>query len=115
MGAAIAAHLTNAGIPTLLLDRAAPGETDPAARDGIVEAGLERALRARPPAFMDPVQTSALLSLGNTDDHLSRLAHVDWIVEAIIEEPAAKQALWAAIEPSPRPIASSAAIPAASP
>ena len=103
MGAAIAAHLTNAGIPTLLLDRPAPGATDPAERDGIVQAGLERALRARPPAFMDPEQTSALLTLGNTEDHLARLADVDWIVEAIIEDPVAKQELWAAIEPIARP------------
>ena len=100
MGAAIAAHLTNAGVPTLLLDRAG---SDPDARDGIVQAGLQRVLRARPPAVMDPAQTSALLTLGNTEDHLSRLADVDWIVEAIIEEPAAKQALWAAIEPIARP------------
>ena len=89
MGAAIAAHLTNAGVPTLLLDRPA---ADPEARDGIVQAGLERVLRARPPAVMDPARTSALLTLGNTEDHLARLADVDWIVEAIIEDPAAKQA-----------------------
>ena len=100
MGAAIAAHLTNAGVPTLLLDRPA---ADPDARDGIVQAGLERVLRARPPAVMDPARTSALLTLGNTEDHLARLADVDWIVEAIIEDPAAKQALWAAIEPIARP------------
>ena len=100
MGAAIAAHLTNAGVPTLLLDRATP---DPATRDSIVQAGVERVLRARPPAVMDPAQTSRLLTLGNTEDHLSRLADADWIVEAIIEEPAAKQALWAAVEPIARP------------
>ena len=56
MGAAIAAHLTNAGIPTLLLDQPAVDDGSPAGRDAFVQAGLERALRARPPAFMDPAK-----------------------------------------------------------
>lgn len=103
MGAAIAAHLVNAGIPTLLLDIPKPDAADPAERDQIVEAGVERALQARPPAFMDPAQTSALLTLGNTEDHLHRLADADWIVEAIVEKPEAKQRLWEAVEAVARP------------
>jgi 3-hydroxyacyl-CoA dehydrogenase len=96
MGAAIAAHLANAGIPTLLLD---VPSTDPAAgRNAIVDAGLDRARKARPPAFMDPASTGDLLTTGNTEDDLARLADADWIVEAIIEQPAAKQRLWAEIE-----------------
>ena len=98
MGAAIAAHLVNAGIPTLLLDVPKMDAADFAERDAIVEAGLERALKARPPAFMDPEQTSNLLTLGNTEDNLGRLAEVDWIVEAIVEKPEAKRALWEAVE-----------------
>ncbi len=98
MGAAIAAHLVNAGVATLLLDIPATDATDSAARDRIVGAGVERALKARPPAFMDAAQTSALLTLGNTEDDLDRLADADWIVEAIIEKPDAKQKLWAAVE-----------------
>ena len=99
MGAAIAAHLVNAGIPTLLLDVPKTDGVDFAERDAIVEAGLERALKARPPAFMDhPEQTSALLTLGNTEDNLGRLAEADWVVEAIVEKPEAKRALWEAVE-----------------
>ena len=98
MGAAIAAHLVNAGVPTLLLDIPKKDVADFAERDQIVEAGVERALKARPPAFMDPEQTSALLTLGNTEDNLGRLADVDWIVEAIVEKPEAKRALWQAVE-----------------
>ena len=103
MGAAIAAHLTNAGIPTLLLDQPSASDGSPAGRDGIVQAGLERALRSRPPAFMDPAKTSALLTLGNTADHLPRLAECDWIIEAIVEKPEAKQHLWALVEAHARP------------
>ena len=99
MGAAIAAHLTNAGIPTVLLDVPTTGGADFADRDAVVKAGLERALKARPPAFMnDPARMSELLTLGNTADNLGQLADVDWIVEAIVEQPEAKRQLWEKIE-----------------
>lgn len=93
MGAAIAAQLVNAGVPTLLLD--VPG-ADAADRLAVVRAGLERARKARPPAFMDadPAAQDAGLTLGNTEDDLGRLAGVDWVVEAIVERPEAKRALW---------------------
>ncbi len=94
MGAAIAAHLTNAGIPTLLLD--VPGSG--AERNAVVQAGLDRARKARPPAFMDPAASDGLLTLGNTADDLAKLADADWIIEAIIEQPAAKQRLWEEVE-----------------
>lgn len=99
MGAAIAAQCVNAGVPTLLLDIPADGDD----RNAIVQAGLERALRARPPAFMDPEGAPALLTLGNTADDFAKLADVDWIVEAIIEKPGAKQALWARVETAAGP------------
>ncbi len=99
MGAAIAAHLTNAGVSTVLLDIPATGGADFADRDAVVKAGLERTLKARPPAFMnDPARMSELLTLGNTADNLSRLADVDWIIEAIVEKPEAKRQLWEQIE-----------------
>ncbi len=110
MGAAIAAHLTNAGIPTLLLDIPATGGTDFAARDAVVKAGLERALKARPPAFMDySERMSGLLTLGNTEDNLGQLDDVDWIIEAIVEKPDAKRQLWERVEAvaGPRTIFSS--------
>lgn len=95
MGAAIAAQLVNAGVPTLLLD--VPGDgPDPADRHRVVRAGLERARKARPAAFMDPdpAAQEELLTLGNTEDDLGRLRDVDWLVEAIVERPEAKRALW---------------------
>lgn len=99
MGAAIAAQCVNAGLPTLLLDIPAEG----ADRNAIVQAGLERAYRARPAAFMDPEGVPSLLTVGNTADDLARLAEVDWVVEAIIEKPAAKQDLWARVEQAAGP------------
>ena len=49
MGAAIAAHLANVGIPSLLLDIVPPDAGKD--RDKIARMGLERALKARPAAF----------------------------------------------------------------
>ena len=57
----------------------------------------------------DPARLSELLTLGNTADNLGQLAGVDWIVEAIIEQPDAKRQLWERVEAvaGPRAIFSS--------
>ena len=44
-----------------------------------------------------------LVTPGNLEDDLAALADVDWIVEAIVEEPSAKQALYQRLEPVRRP------------
>jgi 3-hydroxyacyl-CoA dehydrogenase len=74
MGAQIAAHLANAGLPVLLLD-----VSTPAARDG-----LERARRLKPDPFFVP-DAAGLIRTGSLDD-LSALHDADWIVEAIVED-----------------------------
>jgi len=94
MGAAIAAHFANAGIPTLLLDRKSEG-TSP---NEIARAGLERARTASPAAFFSP-SVVPLVSIGNFDDDLERLAEVDWIVEAVTENLEIKTALWKKVAP----------------
>src|SRR5687768_7080356 len=94
MGSGIAALAASAGIPVVLLDVPGP-END---RDAPARLGLERARKARPAAFMD-VARAGLISLGNLEDSLERLADCDLILEAIIEQPAPKQALYARLEP----------------
>src|SRR5262245_66278208 len=73
MGAAIAAHLANAGIRVLLLDvppkDAPPG--DRKARNRIAAEGLERAKKAKPAAFFAP-RFEPLVSLGNLEDEIGR-------------------------------------------
>ncbi len=98
MGAAIAAQLVNAGVPTLLLD--VPGSDAAGDKNSVVRGGVERARKARPAAFMDPDagEQEKLLTLGNTGDDLGRLRDVDWVVEAIIEKPDAKRSLWERVE-----------------
>lgn len=95
MGAAIAAHLANVGIPSLLLDIVPPGELKD--RDVIARTGLEKALKARPAAFYSK-RGASLVTIGNIEDDLEELADVDWIIEAVIERVEIKQSLYSKIE-----------------
>ena len=81
MGAAVAAHLANAGIPVLLLDIVLPDAKD---RNQLAKTGLEKALKARPAAFMHAGRAK-LIQVGNLEDDLEKLRDCDWIFEAILE------------------------------
>jgi 3-hydroxyacyl-CoA dehydrogenase len=98
MGAAVAAHLANAGIPVLLLDIPAEGKD----RNEIVKKGLERALKAKPAAFMHTGR-ARLITLGNLEDDLAKLSDVDWVFEAILEKLEVKRAFWEKVEAVARP------------
>lgn len=93
MGAGIAAHLANAGVPVLLLDIAADGDD----KNAIVKKGWERALKSKPAALMDKARAN-LVTLGNMDDDFEKLAEVDWVVEAIVERLDIKQQLHERLE-----------------
>ena len=95
MGAAIAAHLANVGIPSLLLDIVPPDAGKD--RDKVARTGLERALRARPAAFYSK-RSASLVSVGNIEDDLEELADVDWIIEAVVERLDIKHDLYTKIE-----------------
>jgi 3-hydroxyacyl-CoA dehydrogenase len=101
MGAGIAAHLANVGIPVLLLDivpEDARGSSDPAARSRIAESGLAKAMAARPASAFYTPRFAKLVTVGNIEDDLSRLADVDWIVEAVFEQVEIKTELYSRIE-----------------
>jgi len=93
MGSGIAALAASAGIPVVLLDiPATQGD-----RNAVARAGLDRAKKAKPAAFMDPARASAV-TLGNTEDDLGKLADCDLVIEAIIEQVAPKRALYEKLE-----------------
>ncbi len=91
MGAQIAAHFANAGIPALLLD-----VTREVAREG-----LERARALRPDPFFTPT-THTLIATGGFDEDLGGVAACDWILEAVVERLDIKQALFTKLEPHRR-------------
>jgi len=95
MGAAIAAHLANVGIPSLLLD-IVPADAGKD-RDKVARSGLEKALKARPAAFYSK-RASSLVTVGNIEDDLEELVDVDWIIEAVVERLDIKHDLYVKIE-----------------
>src|SRR6059058_60772 len=101
MGAQIAAHLANAGIPTLLLD-IAPRETDAPDRNAIARAGLEAAKKSKPAAFFSASQPS-LVSIGNFEDDLPKLKDCDLIIEAVVENLEIKRSLYERVEQHRQP------------
>ncbi|MGH2538106.1 MAG: 3-hydroxyacyl-CoA dehydrogenase/enoyl-CoA hydratase family protein [Candidatus Promineifilaceae bacterium] len=107
MGAGIAAHLANIGIPSLLLDIVTPNlapteQADPAARNRLVNDLFERMARAKP-AALGRADRAKLIALGNIEDDFERLAECDWIIEVILEQLAPKQELMARLEEVRRP------------
>lgn len=106
MGAAIAAQLTNAGIPVLLLDIVLPDKpsAEKPDRNFLAKAGVERALKASPAAFMSP-DNAKLITVGNLEDDLAKLKDTDWIIEAIVEKLEAKRDLWEKVEKVAKPTA----------
>jgi len=93
MGSRIAAHLANAGIPTLLLDIVPAGEGD---RSRLAKVALEVLGNAKPAAFYD-ASLAALVTPGNFEDDLPKLAGCDWVIEAVAENLAIKTALLAKV------------------
>ncbi len=101
MGARIAAHFANAGVPSYLLD-IVPADADGPARNKIAAAGLDAAKKSKPAAFMD-ASLSRLVTVGNFDDDLKKLADVDWIIEAVVENLDLKRALLKRVEAIRKP------------
>ena len=90
MGSRIAAHLANAGFPIDLLDIVVPGQPK---RNAAALAGIDSAAKQRPGAFMTD-GARGLISSGNFEDDLGRVAGCEWIIEAVAENLEIKRSLW---------------------
>jgi 3-hydroxyacyl-CoA dehydrogenase len=107
MGARIAAHFANAGVPSYLLD-IVPQDASPSGsargsdRNKIAAAGLDAAKKSQPAAFMD-ASLARLVTVGNFEDDLKKLAEVDWIIEAVVENLDIKRALLRKVEAIRKP------------
>src|SRR3984893_10136982 len=99
MGARIAAHLTNAGLPCILLDIVPPNLPPNASatdRNKIVRAGLDAARKSKPAAFFTPALAERI-AIGNFEDDLGRCAEADWIIEVVAENLDIKRRLLARV------------------
>ncbi len=108
MGSGIAAHLANAGIPCLMLDIVPPALSEddrkkgltgesPAYRNRFALKGLE-AIRKSRPSLLYSGKDIVRISVGNFEDDLEKISGCDWVVEAVVENLAVKQALYGKIE-----------------
>lgn len=93
MGSRIAAHIANAGYAVLLLDMLQPGSPD-----ALTAKALDGLKKSKPAALAAPSFLSRI-SIGNFDADLPQLAHCDWIIEAVAEDPAIKRDLLARVIP----------------
>jgi 3-hydroxyacyl-CoA dehydrogenase len=94
MGSRIAAHLANAGIPTLLLDLPPKNEGERT----LAATALEALSKSKPAAFYDQ-SSASLITPGTFDSDLPKLANCDWVIEAVAENLEIKTALLARVLP----------------
>lgn len=108
MGAAIAAHLANAGVQVTLLDikpkeltesekKAGLTLDDPQVRNRIVTQGFQAALKSKPASFYSE-SLGDQVKLGNLEDDLDCIGDADWVIEVIIENLKIKQGLMEKID-----------------
>ncbi len=113
MGATIAAHLANVGIPTYLLDivpnQLTPEEEkkglsldSPQVRNRLATSAIQQLLKARPAPLYVP-ENAELITPGNFEDHMQWLGECDWIIEVVVERLDIKQSLMKKVETSRKP------------
>ncbi|HEY8559604.1 MAG TPA: 3-hydroxyacyl-CoA dehydrogenase NAD-binding domain-containing protein [Pyrinomonadaceae bacterium] len=101
MGAGIAAHLANAGIPTLLLDIAPQGE-ETKDKNSVVKQLFEAAKKLKPAPFMLADNTN-LITLGNFEDDMAKLKDCDFVIEAVVERLDIKHKVFGEVEKYRKP------------
>src|SRR5881394_549403 len=113
MGAQIAAHLANVGIPSLLMD-VPPTELtadeqkrslslkDREVRNRVTRSLFERARKLSPAPFFVP-ESASLITLGNVEDDLAAVKDADWIIEVVLERMDLKRDIHARIAAHARP------------
>lgn len=108
MGSSIAAHLSNVGIRTLMLDVVPEALTekekesgltldDKAVRNKMADQG-KKGLRKQNPSPITSKSSLDLIETGNMDDDMERLGEVDWIIEVVVENLEIKKKVFANVE-----------------
>ncbi|HEX7699706.1 MAG TPA: 3-hydroxyacyl-CoA dehydrogenase NAD-binding domain-containing protein, partial [Kofleriaceae bacterium] len=95
MGSGIAAHCANAGIPVLMLDIVPPDGKG--GKNAFASGALARLKKNKPAAFMHP-RNELLITIGNFDDDLAKVADCDLIIEAVVERIDIKRTLFEKLE-----------------
>jgi len=99
MGSQIAAHITNAGIPVILLDIAHRDARD---RGELAKNAVEKMLKTEPSPFMHP-RNAKHITTGNIEDDMGLLSDADWIIEAVVENQKIKTDLYKRLDAVRKP------------
>ena len=103
MGAQIAAHLANVGIPSLLMDivptELLPEEQkrgltlkSPEVRNRVTKTLFDRAKKLSPTPLFVP-EAASLVRIGSVEDNFAEIKEADWVVEAVLERMDLKMAV----------------------
>lgn len=88
MGAQLAGHFANAGIPSLLFDL----------NEDLVKAGLDSLTKLKPAPLYKPKNTQMIQGC-TYDNDLEKLKEVDWVLEAVAEREDIKNSVYGNIAP----------------
>lgn len=108
MGASIAAHLANVGLPVLLLDIVPPKLTEDEEKKGLTledkvirnkfaASSIQRMFKQKPAPFTSK-KNASLIEVGNIEDDLEKIKDVDWVIEVVVERLDVKRDLYEKIE-----------------
>jgi len=107
MGSRIACHFANIGAEVLLLDIVArdldeANKSNATARNKIVNDALTFALKSKPSPIYDK-DFAKLITTGNFDDDVAKIAEVDWIIEVVVERLDIKKVIFEQVEKYRKP------------
>ncbi len=104
MGAQIAGHLANAGIPVILLDIVPKDLKEGEPKSKLAIMAIENLKKIKP----SPIFTKEVVNLiqpGNFEDDFSKIKEADWIIEAVVENLEIKKNLLKKVEQYAHPSA----------
>ena len=113
MGSGIACHFSNIGVEVLLLDvipkELTEAETkkglnldSPIVRNRLVNEHLANSLKSKPSPIYNQ-KFASRITTGNTTDDMAKIAHVDWIIEVVVERLDIKKLVFEQIEKHRKP------------
>ncbi|MFG6116978.1 3-hydroxyacyl-CoA dehydrogenase/enoyl-CoA hydratase family protein [Halobacillus sp. MO56] len=113
MGAGIAAHLANVGIPTLMLDIVPRELTDKEKKQGLtledtavrnrIAAMNKQGLLKQKPSPLTSKKNLDMIDVGNMEDDMEKLSEVDWVIEVVVENLDIKKKVYTQVDEYRKP------------